>query len=344
MQAVKLYEPGNLKVEEVEVPKINSGEVLIKVKAVGICGSDIPRALVKGAYSEGLTLGHEFAGEIVEVHDSVSDWETGDRVTVAPLVPCQRCEYCHQGLYSLCEDYNYYGSRTDGAMANYIKVNEQNLLKLPQNVSYEAGAMVDPAANAVHGLLRGDVKTDDVVVVIGLGAIGLFAVQFAKQMGAKQVVAIDIFDEKLKIAKELGVDTVISSAKENPEEILSDLQIDVVLDTSGAPAAQNTAVCIAGKRARVVYLGISNNELTFSKKAVNQLLRNEIHVNGSWNSFSNPFPGEEWTYSIDMMKQEKIKTDPIISHRFPLSETPSVFDKLKNKEIVFNKILIIPGD
>lgn len=344
MQAVKLYEPGNVKIEDVDIPEIGEEEVLIKVKTVGICGSDIPRVLVKGAYYEGLTIGHEFSGEIEQVHESVKEWAVGDRVTVAPLVPCYKCEYCQEGHYSLCEDYDYYGSRTDGAMAKYIKVNAKNLLKLPQNVSYEAGAMVDPAANAVHGLWRGEIKEGNIAVIIGLGAIGLFAVQFAKVMGAKKVIAMDIFDEKLEVAKELGADVVINSMKETPEELLKDDQIDIVLDTSGSPIAQNTAVCIAGKLARVVYLGISNSELTFSKEAVNKLLRNEIHVNGSWNSFSSPFPGKEWTYSIDMMSENKIKTNPIVSHRYQLNETPSVFEKLKNKEIMFNKILIFPGD
>src|SRR5699024_7303501 len=135
------------------------------------------------------------------------------------------------------------------------------------NLSYESGAMTDPAANAVHGLWRGDIKKDDVVTVIGLGAIGLFAVQFAKTMGAKQVIAMDIFNEKLDIAKEIGADQVINSSDSNSEELLENTEIDVVLDTSGSPIAQNTALNIAGKRAKVVYLGISNSELTFSKKA-----------------------------------------------------------------------------
>lgn len=344
MKAVKLYEPGNLQVESVEIPKINESEVLINVKVVGICGSDIPRVLTKGAYYQGLTLGHEFAGEIVECGENVPEWKKGDRVTVAPLVPCRKCKYCQDGNYSLCQDYSYYGSRTDGAMAHFIKVDYQNLLKLPDNVTYEAGAMVDPAANAVHGLWRGDLSKGDTVVVIGLGAIGLFAIQFAREMGAKKVIAIDIFDEKLTIAKELGAEVTVNSMNENPIEILSDVEIDLVLDTSGSPTAQNLAVSIAGKHSRVVLLGISNSELTLSKQAVDRLLRNEMAIKGTWNSFSNPFPGKEWTYTIELMAAEKIITDPIISHRYKLEETPEVFQKIKNKELLFNKILIFPED
>lgn len=344
MRAVKLYEPGNLKVEQVETPTISIEEVLIQVKAVGICGSDIPRALVKGAYYQGLTLGHEFAGQIVECGSAVSEWEVGDRVTIAPIVPCMECEYCKQGKYGLCDSYNYYGSRTDGAMANYIKVHKDNLLRLPDTISYEAGAMVDPAANAVHGLWRANVEHGDTVVIIGLGAIGLFAVQFAREMGAKEVIAVDIFEEKLAIAKRLGADRVVNSKEVDPIEALADTKINVVLDTSGSPIAQNQAVSITGKMGRVVFLGISNQELRLSAKAVDKLLRNEIGIYGSWNSFSHPFPGREWSYSIELMAQGKINTEQIVSHRFQLDETPAVFEKIKNREIVFNKILIFPEE
>ncbi|MCG7337101.1 galactitol-1-phosphate 5-dehydrogenase [Sporosarcina sp. ACRSM] len=344
MKAVKLYEPGNLQVEDIGIPMISPDEVLIEVKAVGVCGSDIPRALVKGAYYKGLTLGHEFAGQIVECGTDATEWTVGDRVTIAPLVPCKKCQYCEQGKYGLCESYNYYGSRTDGAMANYIKVGKENVLKIDDTISYDAGAMIDPAANAIHGLWRGDLKKGDVAVVIGLGAIGLFAIQFAREMGAKEVIAVDIFDEKLQVAKKLGANRVINSMNENLGEVLAGTDVSIVLDTSGSAIAQEQAVSIAGKMGRVVFLGISNQPLTLSAKTVDRLLRYEIGIHGSWNSFSDPFPGKEWTYAIECMAQGKIKTEEIISHRFSLEETPQAFEKIKNKELLFNKIMIYPGD
>ncbi|PEJ35937.1 galactitol-1-phosphate 5-dehydrogenase [Peribacillus butanolivorans] len=344
MKAVKLYEPGNLQVEEVELPSFSETEVLIKVKAIGICGSDIPRALTKGAYYKGLTLGHEFSGQIVECGSDASEWSVGDRVTIAPLEPCMECVYCKQGKFGLCDTYNYYGSRTDGAMANYIKVGKANILKLEDTISYDAGAMVDPAANAVHGLWRGNLKKGDTAVVMGLGAIGMFAVQFAREMGAKEVIAVDIFEEKLEIAKKLGADRVVNSKKENIVQVLMDTHVDFVIDTSGSAIAQDQAVLITGKMGRVVFLGISNQPLTLSAKTVDRLLRYEIGIHGSWNSFSDPFPGKEWSYVIESMAQGKIKTEEIVSHRFDLDETPAVFEKIKNKEIVFNKILLYPGE
>ena len=344
MKAVKLYEPGNLQVQDIEAPSIAADEVLLEVKAVGVCGSDIPRVLHKGAYKQGLTIGHEFSGVIAKVGESVQGWTAGQRVTVAPLVPCRTCEYCKAGLFSLCDDYDYYGSRTDGAMAKYIKVDPRNLVELPSHVSYEAGAMIDPAANAIHGLWAGNMKAGDKVAVFGMGAIGLFAIQFAKELGASTVVAIDIHDEKLKLASQLGADITINSRTNDPVEVIErELGgIDFAYDLSGSPVCQDQAVLACTKKGRVVYLGISHAPLELSKESVNKILRYELSVHGSWNSFSNPFPGREWTYSAELLAQGKLKAEPIISHRFALDEAPDVFEKIKNRDIVFNKIMFLP--
>lgn len=343
MRAVKLYEPGNLQVEVVGRPIIGADEVLVEVKAVGICGSDIPRVLSKGAYYEGLAIGHEFSGQIVEVGADIRDWYVGDRVTVAPLIPCDQCNYCKEGFYSLCDNYSYYGSRTEGAMADYIKVCPNNLLKLPDSVSYEEGAMVDPAANAIHGLWRGNFRKGDSIVVFGLGAIGLFAVQFARELGAETIMAVDIQEDKLELARAFGASLTVNALKQSPQELASAYDFTFGLDTSGSPEAQNQLVLMMNKRGRIVYLGISNAALTLSKESVNRLLRYEIGIYGSWNSFSKPFPGREWTYALELMEQRKLQALPIISHRFGLDEAPAVFQKIRNKEIAFNKIMFFPG-
>ena len=140
MRAVRLYAPADLRCVEVPVPQLGKDEVLVKVRAVGICGSDPCRVMVKGTYSFPTTIGHEFSGEIVECGQEAVSWKPGDRVTIVPLIPCYKCEYCQIGEYTLCNDYGYYGSREDGALADYIKVKADNLLRLPDNVSYEEGA------------------------------------------------------------------------------------------------------------------------------------------------------------------------------------------------------------
>ena len=153
MKAVRLFAPGDVRCVEIDVPKIeNAGDVLIRVKSCGVCGSDIQRVMVKGAYHHPITIGHEFAGEVVECAKEVTDTQPGDRVTIMPLIPCGKCEHCMVGNYQLCDDYVYYGSRIEGAMAEYIRVSSNNILKLPENVDYEAGSMTDPAAIAIHAV------------------------------------------------------------------------------------------------------------------------------------------------------------------------------------------------
>ncbi|MEM5770803.1 MAG: alcohol dehydrogenase catalytic domain-containing protein, partial [Bacillota bacterium] len=178
MKAVRMYAPRDLKVEQVPVPEIKDDEVLVKVMAVGICGSDIPRILQYGAYISPITPGHEFAGQIVEAGADVRQFVPGDRITVPPLMPCFKCEYCRQGHFSLCQDYNYFGSRCDGAFAQYVAVPEGNLLKIADNVTYEAAATTDPLANALHAIKRGGFKPGDKTCVLGVGAIGLYAIQY----------------------------------------------------------------------------------------------------------------------------------------------------------------------
>ncbi len=345
MKSLVLYEPGDIRCENVEKPKINPGSALVKVKAVGICGSDIPRVNYYGAYKPQLIIGHEFSGEIVEVN-SADGWKVGDRVVVPPLIPCRECHWCKTGHYSLCENYDYFGSRRNGAMAEYVDVPAENLLKMPDGVSFEAAAMTDPAANAVHAIWNVGINSGETVAVYGCGPIGLFAVQFAKILGAGKVIAVDIKDEKLKIAKELGADYVVNGLTTDVIDAINNLTdnqgVNVVLETAGSPIAQNNAVCIASKLGRVVFVGISHNNLDLSKKAVNNILRRELIIKGSWNSFSDPFPGREWTYSLELMQKKQLKTEPIISHRLKLEDGPDIFKKFLDKDFVSVKVLFIP--
>jgi len=348
MKAVRLYKPGDLRVETVEIPSLQPGEVLVKVMAVGICGSDIPRVNHYGAHVSPLTIGHEFSGVIEETTDSVNGFKVGDRITVAPLIPCYKCEWCLKGEYSLCDDYNYYGSRKDGAMAEYIAVKYENLLLVPDNVSFEDAATTDPCANAIHGLERGKFEVGDVVCVYGVGPIGLFAVQVAKLMGAKMVIAIDVWDEKIQIAKSIGADVCINSLSDDPVmkvmEYTKGRGADVVLDTTGAPKAQKDAVLSAAKLGRVVLLGISHQELLLSEKEVDNIMRRQLNVLGSWNSFTSPFPGSDWTKSLELFSDKGMSAKNIISHRLPLDSAPEIFESIRKGGFFFNKIMFYPGE
>ena len=345
MKAVRMYAPRDLRLEQVPVPEIKENEVLIKVMAVGVCGSDIPRINQYGAYIAPITPGHEFAGEIVKAGAGIKNFKDGDRVTVAPLMPCFKCEYCQQGHFSLCVDYNYFGSRCDGAFAQYLAVPEINLVKIADNVTYEAAATTDPLANALHSIKRGGFKAGDKVCVVGTGPIGLYALQYMKAKGAAKVVAVDVSEEKRQVALNCGADVAIDGTAEDVvEQIIkaTDGGADLCIDASGFPPAQHNAIMATGKHGRMVFLGISHKPLELSEKCVDQIMRFEKQVIGSWNSFSKPFPGWEWTHGVESLADGTIDAEKIITHKLRLEDVPGIFDKIYKKELFFNKILFLP--
>lgn len=348
MKAIRMRAPKDLKFEEVPEPVIKDDEVLMKIMAVGVCGSDIPRMLVYGAHVSPITPGHEFAGKIIEVGKNVEGWKAGDKASAAPLLPCNECEWCKKGIYSLCEDYMYYGSRNDGAYAQYLAVKAENLLRLDADTPYAWGATIDPAANAVHAFLRADATGEDTVCVYGLGAIGLYALQYARILGCKTIIASDIDDSKLEVAKKCGATHVINSIKEDPVEKVLEITnkrgVTFAVDMSGVPSAQHQAILSTGKMGRTVFLGISHKGLELSEHAVDLIERYQISVIGSWNSFSNPFPGFEWTESAKLMNEKKFDPDVLISHRLELDKLPGIFRQIDSRELTgYNKIMFYPN-
>lgn len=345
MKAVRMYAPRDLRLEQIPVPQIKMNEALIKVMAVGICGSDIPRINQYGAYISPITPGHEFSGQIVEIGSEVEGFKVGDRVTVPPIIPCFSCEYCGQGHYALCKDYKYFGSRNDGAFAQYLAVPQANLLKIADNVSFDAAATADPLANAFHAIKRGGFQTGDKVCVVGVGAIGLFALQYMKAKGASTVVAVDVNAQKLEAAKNCGADVVVNGFAEDViDQIIAATNggADVCIDASGFPAAQHNAIMATAKHGTMVLLGISHKPLELSEACVDHVMRGEKEIVGSWNSFSRPFPGWEWTHGVESLADGTIDAEKVITHKLKLEDVADTFDKIYKKEIFFNKILFLP--
>lgn len=346
MKAVRLYSPGDMRVEEVAIPTPNAEEVLLKVIACGVCGSDIPRANIYGAHNLPLTLGHEFSAEIVELGEQVEGFDVGDRVTVAPLIPCYQCKWCASGHFSLCESYSYFGSRREGAMAEYVASPTKNLLKLPENVGYTDAATTDPCANAMHALLLANPKKGDVLCVFGSGPIGLYAIACSRQFGIEKVIAIDIDDRKLEVAKQYGADHVINSVKIDPVEevkaITSGYYADLVIDFTGAPQAQLQGFDCVSKLGKFVVVGISHKGLPLEAYQVDKLMRGQVCIMGSWNSFSAPFPGTEWTTSLELFEKGLISSDAMITQKLALDDAPNIFKKISEGKLFFNKIMFYP--
>ena len=346
MEAAVLYAPGDLRVEMVSVPtELDKKEVLVKIRAVGICGSDLDRVMKTGTYHFPTIPGHEFCGEVEEVGTEITKFRKGDRVAVAPLMPCFTCEFCQNGDYGQCNDYNFLGSRTDGGFAQFVKVPEVNLIKMPDEVSFQEGATIEPAAVTLHGIRKVGINVGDTVAVLGCGAIGLFAIQFAKIMGATKVIAVDIAQDKLELAKKIGADECINGAAFDVVEKINELTggcgVNVAVETAGVNITQEQCLRIAKKQGRVLYLGTAHRDVVIPPKSFECIVRNEITIVGAWNSYSAPFPGVEWTATLDFIKSGSLKITPLITHIFALNKAPEVFKDLVERKYSFNKVIFV---
>ncbi len=344
MEAAVLHAPGDLRVETVLTPgKIGGKEVLVKVRAAGICGSDIDRIMKTGTYSFPTIPGHEFCGEIEETGREIDDYKKGDRVLVVPLLPCFRCEFCRQGNFGLCDDYNYLGSRTDGGFARFVKAPARNLIRLPDEVSFRQGACIEPAAVTLHGIKKINVSTGDTVAVIGCGTLGLFAVQLAKISGSTRVIAIDIASDKLELADLIGADETVNAAESDPVEsvkrITGNRGVDVAVEAAGSSRTQDQCLRITKKNGNILYLGTVHSDVVIPRESSERIVRYELTIKGAWNSCSAPFPGTEWHDALEYVKKGSLKIDPLITHEFELKEAPRVFSDLANKKYSFTKVI-----
>jgi L-iditol 2-dehydrogenase len=340
MWAAVLHGPGDLRVEQVPLPAPGPGEVLLEVVACGVCGSDLDRALRKGSHRTPLILGHEFSGHVRELGPGVDDCWLGALATVPPLIPCRACAECLQGEYGLCSNYSYFGSRVDGAYASSVVVPTGNLVRLPDDLDPRLGAMVDPAAVALHAIWRTSVRLGDSVAVVGAGPIGLFAVQLAKILGASDVVALDIVPEKLDVAVRFGARaafrTVAEALAERPDGF------DVVVETAGVNAGEETAVLLAGRHGRVVFVGIPNAPVTLSERAFDRVLRYEIHLIGSWNSMSSPFPGSGWRTIVELFASGRLRGIEMVTDEVTVMDLPELLPHLADRTEFHLKALVVP--
>ena len=220
MKAAVVCANEDVRYMDYEEPQVTPGTVKVKVKASGICGSDIPRVLHNGVHFYPIVLGHEFSGDVVEVGEGVTSIKVGDHVSGAPLVPCMKCDDCQKGNFSLCKHYSFIGSRQQGSNADYVVIPEQNAVVYDPSISYEQAAMFEPSTVALHGVYQNQYQGGGYVAVLGGGTIGMFTMQWTKIFGSKKVVVFDISEERLELAKRLAgekIYTVISGAPSEAE-------------------------------------------------------------------------------------------------------------------------------
>jgi propanol-preferring alcohol dehydrogenase len=335
--------PGNKEVQVVDRPDPSPGlgEVLVKTRASAICRSDMglyygDHAVVGGeaAGTGQVVPGHEPAGDVVELGEGVSGIEVGDRVAVYLAIGCGHCEYCKRGYRMLCPDWKCLGFDVDGGNADYLVVPAVNCLKLPGEISYEAGAVItDMVGTQYHTQKRLGVSGADTLAVFGLGPMGAAGVLVGKARGAR-VVAVDVLDSRLEMARELGADETINSNEVDPVERLRDLTrgmgVDAAIDCSGAPAAQNGALDATRKMGAVAFVGESASTTI---NPSDQMIRKLLHVIGAWY-----FPLGEFGEIARFVVDNKVPVEKMITHRFSLDEAPEafrMFDQRKTEKAVF---------
>ncbi|WP_077329167.1 galactitol-1-phosphate 5-dehydrogenase [Virgibacillus siamensis] len=347
MRALNLYGKQDLRFEDTIKPVIeNPDDVIVKVKAVGICGSDLSRYKKLGPYVEGMTFGHEFSGVVVETGAGVDGLHVGDRVAGCPTLYCGECDSCRKGELSRCEKLTVIGARHPGAYAEYVKLPAENIIPIPDEVDFDTAAMIEPSAVVVHGMYRTSLQPGGIVAVMGCGNIGLLAIQWAKIFGAKTVYAIDIDDEKLQTAREVGADVAVNPM-ENPAydqvmELTNGSGVDVAVESAGSPVTSAQVFALAKKGGEVVFMGIPYADVNIERFYFEKIVRSELTVLGSWNAISSPFPGKEWESTVHFMANGQLNVKPIITHRLNLQEGPDVFDQIVNRKDTFGKVLFYP--
>jgi L-iditol 2-dehydrogenase len=343
MKACVLHAIGQLVYEEVATPVPKEGEVLLKIKASGICGSDLDRIFVKGTYSFPLIPGHEFAGEIVDAGKNVPAGLIGKKAAVFPLLPCRVCEMCEAGEYASCRNYDYFGSRCHGGFAQYIAVPVWNLVMGAAKLSFEEMALAEPAAVSLHALNRAGVKLGDTVAIFGAGAIGLMLAAFAGAEGADRVILLDIDEKKLAFAKSLGY-TVINNKNAAWPEQLMDITggrgADIAIEGAGAAAAAEGCFLAAKPLGKVVLMGNPTGDMHLRQKEYWEILRKQLTLFGTWNS-SYGQNRNDWRIVLDQMASGRVDLKKLISHRFNLSLYDKAFAVLTDKNEFTSRVMLL---
>ena len=334
--------PGNLELNNVPVPKIEPNEVLIRVRACGICGSDLKIQDDQHPYTPPVVIGHEFAGDITEVGTQVSGWVEGDRVVAEQHTKaCRRCRQCLTGSAFACKSKRSPGYFTNGAFAEYIKIPDWLLHRIPDKLSFVEGALAEPAAVAAHGVLdRTGIEPEDRVLVIGCGPIGLLAAKMAQVAGASTVIITGIErDEKVRLpkARQLGIDHVVNVTQSDLAQLVEETSdgegMDVVIELSGALPAIDQAFRLVRRLGRVGIIGqpprddisIPYREAMFRALTI---------------SFSYSSKFTSWERALSLFERGAIKPNDFITHVLPLEDWQQGFALLRSGDAI--KVVLEP--
>jgi len=343
MKAAVLTKPRTIEIRELDIPQPGPHQALVRIRAVGLCGSDIHY------YEHGkigpyivnypMILGHEAAGDVVAVGSEVRNVSVGDRVSIEPGVTCGRCDYCKSGRYNLCPDVEFLATPPyDGAFCEYIAIRSDMLFRIPEGMSYEKAALVEPFSVGLHAIRRGHLKPGETVVIMGMGPIGILAAMAARAAGARRIIGVDLEAFRLERALQIGATDVINLREEDAEaairRITGGRKADLAIETAGNGRAAQSALQAVRRGGRVVLVGLpQENETPLS---IPYIVDNEIDISGVFR-YHNTYPS-----GVEIMADEQIDLTPVITDYMTLDETARAFEKAIHEKNSTLKIVIRP--
>ena len=402
MKAWVLHDINDIRMEEVKKPVPGKGEALVRVMAAGICGSDIPRIFKTGAHNMPLIPGHEFSGVVEAVGESYdSDLEkdeaastgradgnkktggnyadawVGKRVGIFPLIPCKKCAPCQHELYEMCKNYNYLGSRCDGAFAEYVTVPVANLIELPDNVSFQAAAMLEPMAVAVHAMRAMEkelikYKNSIQIAVCGVGTIGLLLCMVLKASGYENIIAIGNKEAQRQPAMDAGAKVfakfdgkttdifceeqagslVRESVNGKPDPLsegasasfVEGMDFDVFFECVGKNETLSLGVEKLNFHGVLITVGNPYSDMTLDRNIYWKILRNQLTIRGVWNSSFTGHDNDDWHYVLKLLSENNSKNamDPsvLITHEFAIDDLMRGLTIMRDKTEYYCKVML----
>jgi L-iditol 2-dehydrogenase len=343
MKALVLTDYGRLEMQDVPEPGLGLRDVLVRVKACGICGSDVHGMDGStGRRRPPIVMGHEAAGVVERVGDEVQDFRPGDRVTVDSTIYNPDSYFSRRGLVNLCDDRRVLGVscedyRQHGAFAEFVAVPEHILYRLPASLTFEQAAMIEPVAIALHARRLTPIEPEDTALVVGAGLIGLMMIQVLRQTPVQRVIAVDLDDGRLALARELGAHEVFNTTATDVPDAVRALTggrgADVVVECVGAEATVRGAILSARKGATVTLVGNLAQDVSIPLQSV---VTRQIRLQGSCASAG------EYPESLDLVASGKVNVDRFISAAVPLEQGPEWFDRLYQRTPGVMKVLLKP--
>ena len=329
--------PKEITFREVPVPEITAEQVLVKIKRIGICGSDIHVYHGKHPFtSYPVTQGHEVSGEIVKLGENVKGFTVGQKITIQPQVVCGECYPCRHGKYSLCEKLKVMGFQTTGTASEYFAVDASKVTPIPEDMSYEEGAMIEPLAVAVHGVKQmGDVKGMN-ITVIGAGPIGNLVAQTAKGMGAAKVMITDVSDLRLEKAKECGIDVCVNTLHKDFGEAMVEAfgpdKADVIYDCAGNNITMGQAIQYARKGSVIVLVAVFADMATVDLAVAND---HELDIKSTM-----MYRHDDYVDAIDLVNAGKVHLKPLISKTFKFADYLKAYQYIDENRETTMKVII----